>query len=148
MAKPIKNGKVTFPYGVKYTGTNAKKGRHKGADFAVKTGTTVYAAVDGVVQHAGPNGVGPTRGWGGAYGIQIIISNSRFADGSAGNFAGYMHLSSVNVKRGQAVKKGDVIGKTGNTGSSTGPHLHFEIQKARFWAGWLGSINPQKWLDS
>ena len=147
MALPIKNGKITFPYGAKYTRGNAKKGKHKGVDFATKTGTPVYAVADGIVQHAGPNGTGPTRGWGSAYGISVIINNNKFADGSAGNFAGYMHLSKVSVKRGQAVKKGQVIGHSGNTGSSTGPHLHLEIQKARFWGGWIGSINPQKWLD-
>ena len=89
MGLPIKNGKITFPYGVKYTGGNAKKGRHKGVDFATKTGTPVYAVADGMVQHAGPNGTGPTRGWGSAYGISVIINNNKFADGSAGNFAGY-----------------------------------------------------------
>jgi hypothetical protein len=148
MALPIKDGKVTFAYGVKYTGANAKKGKHKGADFATKVGTPIYAAVDGVVQHAGANGSGPTRGWGPSYGISVIVNNNKFADGSAGNFAGYMHLSKVSVKRGQVVKRGDLIGYSGNTGSSTGPHLHFEIQKARFWGGWLGSVNPQKWLDA
>jgi murein DD-endopeptidase MepM/ murein hydrolase activator NlpD len=148
MALPIKNGKITFPYGAKYSGANAKKGRHKGDDFAAKTGTPVYAAVSGIVQHAGTNGVGPTRGWGSAYGVQIIIANDKFADGSKGYYAGYMHLSKVKVKRGQRVKKGQLIGYTGNTGSSTGPHLHFEIQKARFWAGWLGSVSPSKWLKA
>jgi len=145
MALPIKDGKVTFPYGVKYT---SKSGRHKGVDFAVKTGTPVYAAVSGKVVHAGPNGFGPTRGWGSAYGISVIIDNSKFADGSSGLWAGYMHLSKVSVKSGQLVKKGDLIGYTGNTGSSTGPHLHFEIQKTRFWGGWVGSSNPDKWLKA
>jgi murein DD-endopeptidase MepM/ murein hydrolase activator NlpD len=148
LALPIKNGKITFPYGAKYTGVNASKGKHKGADFTVKVGTPVYAVANGIVQHAGPDGIGPTRGWGSSYGIHAIVNNNKFADGSAGNFAGYMHLSKVAVTRGQAVKKGDLIGYSGNTGSSTGPHLHFEIQKARFWAGWVGSINPQKWLDA
>jgi murein DD-endopeptidase MepM/ murein hydrolase activator NlpD len=148
MALPIKDGKITFGYGVRYTGANAKKGRHKGVDFATKVGTPVYATVSGVVNHAGTNGVGPTRGWGSAYGTQIIINNDKFADGSAGYWSGYMHLSKVKVKRGQRVKKGQLIGYTGNTGSSTGPHLHLEVQRTRFWGGWLGSVNPDKWLKA
>ena len=115
----IKDGKITFGYGARYTGANAKKGRHKGVDFATKSGTPVYAAVAGKVQHSGSNGFGPTRGWGSAYGIQVIVANNKFADGSRGYYAGYMHLSKVKVKRGQVVKKGQLIGYTGNTGSST-----------------------------
>lgn len=145
MALPIKNGKITFDYGEKYT---SQSGRHKGVDFAVKVGTPVYAATDGVVKHAGTNGWGITRGWGSAYGIQIITSNSKFLDGTSGLYSGYMHLSKVEVKRGQAVKKGQLIGYTGKTGNVTGPHLHFEIQKTRYWGGWLGSVNPKKWLEA
>lgn len=146
MALPIKNGKITFPYGVAYK--DKKKGKHKGADFATKVGTEVYATVSGVVQHSGANGSGPFRGWGPSYGTQIIINNDKFADGTPGLWAGYMHLSKVNVSRGQSVKAGDLIGWSGNTGSSTGPHLHFEIQKTRFWGGGLGCVNPQRWIDA
>lgn len=144
MALPIKNGKITFPYGATYS----KGGKHKGVDFAVKTGTPVYATVSGKVSHSGQNGFGPTRGWGKAYGIQVIVDNDKFANGKPGYWSGYMHLSKVAVKRGDYVHKGDLIGYTGNTGNSTGPHLHYEIQKTRFWGGWLGSVNPQKWLDA
>lgn len=145
MALPTKKpyDKITFAFGVKYT---VKKGRHKGADFACPVGTPIFATTPGVVVHAGSNGVGPTRGWGKAFGISVIVNQDKFPDGSAGLYGGYMHLSKVVVKRGQRVAKGELIGYSGNTGFSTGPHLHYEIQKARFWAGWVGCRNPRKWL--
>lgn len=141
---PIHNGHVTFPYGKKYK--NGK--RHKGVDFAVPEGTAVLCAVSGIVQHAGKNGVGITRGWGKAYGIQVIVKCDKLPDGSDGLYTIYAHLSRPAVKRGQRVHPGDLIGRSGNTGNSTGPHLHFEVQKRRYWGGWLGSVNPKKWLDA
>lgn len=138
------NSPVTFGYGVKYS---RFKGTHKGVDFAVKTGTPVYACVSGAVVHAGTQGRGVARGWGKAFGIHIIIDNAKFADGSPGLWAGYMHLSKVNVRAGQKIKKGQLIGWTGNTGRSTGPHLHLEIQQGRYWSP-TKHVNPKRWLKA
>lgn len=131
MATPIKNGKVSFPYKARYkTG-----GLHKGEDYAVKTGTPVYAAVAGKVVHSGKQSDGgwTNRGWGDAFGIHVLVDNVDFPNGDPGLWCGYMHLSKVSVKLGQTVKKGQLIGYTGNTGNTTGPHLHFQILATRYW---------------
>ena len=139
--KPIRLGIVTFPYGAKY-----KSGAlHKGVDFRASVGTSVYAAVGGTVVHAGKHIY--KKGWGYAFGIHVIVDNNRFTDGTAGLWAGYCHLSSVGVKVGQRVAKGDFIGLSGNTGRSTGPHLHFQILSSRTWNP-TKHKNPQKWIDA
>jgi murein DD-endopeptidase MepM/ murein hydrolase activator NlpD len=142
--KPVPNKWiVTFRYGVTYSGTRKK---HKGVDYSCPKGTSVNSAVSGKVVFAGWHKVG--RGWGRSYGQHIIIDNDRFKDGSAGLWAGYCHLSKINVKVGQRVNAGDQIGEVGSTGNSTGSHLHFEIQSGRLWKGWAGSRNPQRWIDA
>jgi murein DD-endopeptidase MepM/ murein hydrolase activator NlpD len=139
--KPIKAGRVTFPYGAKYrTG-----GIHKGIDYGAVTGTPVVAAVSGVVVHAGRHVY--KKGWGYAFGIHVIVDNVRFPDGSAGLWAGYCHLHAVNVKVGQRITKGDLVGISGNTGRSTAPHLHFQILASRTWKP-TKHRNPQKWIDA
>lgn len=139
--KPIKAGKVSFPYGAKYrTG-----GIHKGVDYGCKTGTPVYAAVGGVVVHAGKHIY--KKGWGYAFGIHVIVDNVKFPDGSAGLWAGYCHLSEVKVRVGQRIKKGDVVGLSGNTGRSTAPHLHFQILASRTWKP-TKHRNPNKWVKA
>lgn len=139
--KPIKNGKVTFRYGVKY-----KSGAiHKGVDYRAAIGTPVYAAVSGTVVHAGKHVF--RKGWGFAFGIHVIVDNVRFPDGSAGLWAGYCHLSKVTCKVGQKIKKGDVIGLSGNTGRSTAPHLHFQILSQRTWNP-TKHRNPNKWVKA
>jgi murein DD-endopeptidase MepM/ murein hydrolase activator NlpD len=139
--KPIKLGVVTFPYGAKY-----QSGRlHKGVDYRAKTGTPVYAAVGGVVIHAGRHLY--KKGWGFSFGVHVIVDNERFTDGTAGLWAGYCHLSAVSVKVGQRVSKGDLVGISGNTGFSTAPHLHFQILSSRYWNA-KKAKNPQKWLDA
>lgn len=136
--KPIKNGVVTFKFGAKY-----KNGKtHLGEDYAVPTGTEVLACVSGTVVHAGRHVY--KKGWGIAFGLHVIIDNDKFKDGSAGLWAGYCHLSKVNVKVGQRVKAGEVIGLSGNTGNSTGPHLHLQILRSRTWNP-LAAVNPAKW---
>ena len=86
---------------------------HQGIDIANKTGTKIKAAGDGVVTFAGTK-----SGWG----KMILISHGY------GYVSQYAHCSSINVLEGQTVKRGDIIGACGRTGSTTGPHLHFGIQ--------------------
>jgi murein DD-endopeptidase MepM/ murein hydrolase activator NlpD len=139
--KPIKSGIVSFPYGAKYkTG-----GIHKGIDYAATINTPVVAAVPGVVVHAGKHIY--KKGWGWAFGLHVIIDNDRFPDGSAGLWAGYCHLNGVNVSVGQRVRQGQLVGTSGNTGRSTGPHLHFQILASRTWNP-TKHRNPQKWIDA
>jgi murein DD-endopeptidase MepM/ murein hydrolase activator NlpD len=139
--RPVKKGPVSFPYGAKY-----RSGRiHKGIDYGVPTGTPVYAAVGGVVVHAGKHVY--KSGWGWAFGTHVIVDNVRFPDGSSGLWAGYCHLSQVKVRVGQRIKKGDVVGLSGNTGVSTAPHLHFEILSQRTWSP-VKHRNPDKWIKA
>ena len=139
--KPIKSGVVTFAYGRKYRSGAI----HKGIDYRAKVGTPVYACVAGTVVHAGRHAY--RKGWGVSFGIHVIVDNVRFPDKSAGLWAGYCHLSKVNVKTGQKVKRGDVIGLSGNTGRSTAPHLHLQILSTRFWNS-TKHVNPAKWVKA
>jgi murein DD-endopeptidase MepM/ murein hydrolase activator NlpD len=88
---------------------------HPGQDFAAPIGTPVYATADGVVERAESSFHG--------YGNNIII------DHGFGYKTLYGHLNAFNVKEGQKVKRGATIGFVGNTGMSTGPHLHYEVIK-------------------
>lgn len=86
---------------------------HEGMDFSSPIGTPVYATGDGTVTHAS---------WQSQYGNLIEINHGY-------NYTTrYAHLSEILVKPGQNVKRGDLIGKVGNTGKSTGPHLHYEVR--------------------
>ncbi|MBQ0868208.1 M23 family metallopeptidase [Streptomyces smyrnaeus] len=92
---------------------------HSGQDFAVSVGTPVQAVHKGTVVKAGPNGAGD----GPAYGNAIVVRHDN------GAYSQYAHLSQINVKPGQQIKTGQTIAESGNTGNSSGPHLHFEIRK-------------------
>jgi LysM repeat protein len=92
---------------------------HNGVDIAASIGTPVYAAADGQIIAA------KSTGYNGGYGSMIIIKHN-------GNIQTvYAHLSYVGVSVGQYVTKGQTIGAVGNTGRSTGPHLHFEVRGAK-----------------
>jgi hypothetical protein len=97
-----------------FAGFAPRRFMHEGVDFAVPQGTPVYAAADGVVTGARPNG---------GYGNWIRIDH---ADGAA---TVYGHLSrfAPRLKPGASVVRGELVGFSGNTGRSTGPHLHFEV---------------------
>lgn len=115
---PVKKYKLTASYG---TGGARWAAKHSGQDFAVPIGTDVVAVHKGTVVKAGPNGAGD----GPAYGNAVVIKHSN------GKYSQYAHLSKVNVKIGQQVKTGQKIALSGNTGNSSGPHLHFEIRTTR-----------------
>ncbi|MFC5214213.1 M23 family metallopeptidase [Streptomyces coerulescens] len=106
---------------------------HSGQDFAVPSGTQVVAAHGGTVVKAGGNGAGD----GPAYGNAIVIKHGN------GTFSQYAHLSRIDVKIGQVVKTGQNIAKSGNTGNSSGPHLHFEIRKT---ASYGSAVDPVAFL--
>ena len=88
-------------------------GHHTGVDYAVPTGTLVVAASQGIVAEVSE---------GGPYGLQVVLKHP------GGLYSQYAHLSSVSVSPGQDVDPGESIALSGNTGNSTGPHLHFEIR--------------------
>ena len=87
---------------------------HKGMDFTAPIGTEIYATGDGIVEKVG---------WVGGYGRTIMINHG------FGYKTRYAHCSKYNCRKGQKVKRGDLIGFVGNTGQSSGPHLHYEVIK-------------------
>jgi murein DD-endopeptidase MepM/ murein hydrolase activator NlpD len=93
---------------------------HHGVDIAAKTGTPIKAMADGIVMV-----VKGGNAWNGGYGNLTIIGHAN------GTQTLYAHQSRIDVKQGQKVTKGQVIGAVGNTGRSTGPHLHFEIRPGK-----------------
>jgi murein DD-endopeptidase MepM/ murein hydrolase activator NlpD len=100
---------------------------HNGTDFAAPHGTPIRATADGVVVYVG---------WQSAYGRLIKIKHD------FGIETRYAHLSKFRVKKGQRVSRGQHIGDMGNTGRSTGTHLHYEIR--------IGgkAINPMKYIKA
>ncbi|MFF8672718.1 M23 family metallopeptidase [Streptomyces sp. NPDC015242] len=106
---------------------------HSGQDYAVPSGTQVVAAHGGTVVKAGPNGAGD----GPAYGNAVVIRHGN------GTFSQYAHLSKVKVRIGQVVKTGQEIARSGNTGNSSGPHLHFEIRTT---PNYGSAVDPVKFL--
>jgi murein DD-endopeptidase MepM/ murein hydrolase activator NlpD len=116
--QPVKNKDLTrIASGFGYRSDPFTKARkmHFGMDFTAKRGTPVYATGNGVVKRADSRSSG--------FGKHIRI------DHGFGYISLYAHLSKYNVRRGQKVKRGDIIGYVGNTGRSAGPHLHYEIIK-------------------
>ncbi|MFB7590259.1 M23 family metallopeptidase [Streptomyces sp. NPDC056169] len=109
--------------------------KHSGQDFAVPTGTPVKAAGAGTVVKAGPNGGGD----GPAYGNAIVVKHAN------GTYSQYAHLSKIKVNVGQKVAAGQQIALSGNTGNSSGPHLHFEIRTT---PNYGSSVNPAAFLRS
>lgn len=129
---PVKKYTLSASYG---TGGARWAAKHSGQDFAVPVGTDVVAAHKGTVVKAGPNGAGD----GPAYGNAVVIKHSN------GKYSQYAHLSKVNVKIGQTVKTGQKIALSGNTGNSSGPHLHFEIRTT---PNYGSALNPAAFLRS
>ncbi|MEV8089612.1 transglycosylase family protein [Streptomyces nigra] len=109
-------------------GSSWSKGYHTGVDFPVPTGTSVRSVGAGTVVSAG---------WEGSFGYQVVI---RHGDG---RYTQYAHLSAISVKDGQPVTAGQRIGRSGSTGNSTGPHLHFEVRTG---PGWGSDVDPVAYL--
>ncbi|UDL14863.1 tail length tape measure protein [Arthrobacter phage Sarge] len=104
---------------------------HKGIDYAAQIGTPVFATQDGVVSHAGPGARAPGV-WGGN---EVHILGN-------GIETWFAHLSRIGVRLGQRVRAGQQIADSGNTGISSGPHLHFGV----FNGGWPNDIDPNAYL--
>lgn len=107
--------RITSEYGLRYHPIDKIKKMHTGVDVAAPSGRKVVAADDGVVYFSGNKG---------GYGKTVIIKH----EGNVETY--YAHNSSLRVKKGDKVTKGDVIALSGNSGKSTGSHLHFEVRIA------------------
>ena len=106
------HGWLTGTFGGRSDPFTGERGFHQGLDISLEKGSPVYATADGTVEAAAYNG---------DYGNLIILKHS------FGLTTRYGHLSGFNVKAGQAIKRGDVIGYVSATGRATGAHLHYEI---------------------
>lgn len=114
--QPVRNTdlkRMASGYGYRIDPIYKTRRMHSGMDFTADKGTEVYATGDGVIELV------ERKRWG--YGKQIVI------DHGFGYKTRYAHLSEFKVRRGQKVKRGDLIGLVGSTGKSTGPHLHYEV---------------------
>ncbi|HPH96740.1 MAG TPA: M23 family metallopeptidase [Anaerolineaceae bacterium] len=109
-------GSAPTPAGTPVSGvlTQAYHSGHNGLDFGIVEGTEIKSTMDGKVIYSGWN----TQG----YGNLVIVENGDYQ-------TYYAHLSSLNLQVGDTVRKGMTLGLSGNTGNSTGPHLHYEIRR-------------------
>ncbi|MBF2612551.1 peptidase M23 [Listeria monocytogenes] len=123
---PVKNPQVSSGFSDRVNPVTGIQESHKGLDFAQQIGTEILAADDGIVVFSGYGASG--SGFGG-YGNVVLIEHKKNKEWTL-----YGHQSMLLVKNNQKVKQGQVIGKVGSTGQSTGPHLHFEIRKEKMGA--------------
>lgn len=121
------NGRISSTFGSRFHPIDKKVKFHGGLDVAIPTGTRVNSASDGVVEFAGRKG---------GYGNLVIV---RHSDGRETRYA---HLDKIMVSVGDSVFGGQEIAKSGSTGKSTGPHLHFEVREN----GQV--VNPMKFLSN
>jgi murein DD-endopeptidase MepM/ murein hydrolase activator NlpD len=129
MGSPIKGKTPSTPY--KKLGKWWSKGYHTGVDYAVPVGTEVLAVADGKIENAS---------WGASYGTQLVQKVD-------GGWFIYAHLSKALVKPGDKVSEGQVIAKSGNTGNSTGPHLHAELRDNIRWSAGK-DLDPAKLIGT
>ena len=116
--QPVSNkdlSRMASGYGPRIHPIYKTKKFHAGMDFSAKTGTPIYATGDGKIFKVRKSRKG--------YGNHVIINHGY------GYKTLYAHMSKYTVKKGQKVKRGDVIGYVGNTGTSVAPHLHYEVHK-------------------
>ncbi len=114
--QPVQNKdlkRMASGYGMRIHPILKTRKMHWGMDFSAKTGTPIYATADGIVTHAGWKANG--------YGQHVVINHG------FGYETLYGHMNKVAVKKGQKVKRGEIIGYVGNTGLSAGPHCHYEV---------------------
>ncbi|WP_323182369.1 MULTISPECIES: peptidoglycan DD-metalloendopeptidase family protein [unclassified Streptomyces] len=123
---PVSGGSISARY---HQSGGWAAGYHTGIDFAVSTGTPVRAAAAGTVV---------SSGWQGAYGNAVVIKHDD------GRYTLSAHLSSATASEGERVSAGEQVGRSGNTGNSTGPHLHFEVRSSNSYGA---DVNPVTWLN-
>lgn len=125
---PLEDARISSGFGDRFHPILKVGKMHTGIDFPAPTGTPIYATADGVVERA----VNKTGG----YGNNVLIKH----DEEYHSF--YAQMSEFKVKKGQKVKKGEIIGWVGSSGMSTAPHLHYEVWKNG------KAINPEPFLKS
>jgi murein DD-endopeptidase MepM/ murein hydrolase activator NlpD len=124
---PVKDYRYTSGYGFRYDPFNGGGAMHAGVDMAGAMGEPVYASANGTVLQAGRSG---------GYGNLVELGHGKGID------TRYGHLSAILVKPGQRVKQGEIVGRMGSTGRSTGTHLHYEVRVDG------RAVNPRPFLDA
>jgi murein DD-endopeptidase MepM/ murein hydrolase activator NlpD len=125
---PLKDITIVSKFGWRLHPLTKKKKFHKGLDLRAKRKTKIFATADGVVRYVQDRNKGQ-------YGKMIIISHN------FGFETVFAHLSSTKVKVGDTIKKGQIIARSGNSGRSTGPHLHYEVRYAS------KVLNPKEFMN-
>lgn len=125
LSRPVP-GSLSSTFGMRRTLNGATKSTHRGLDFGAKAGDPVAACADGKVVLTGEF---------------YYAGNCVIVDHGLGVLTTYMHLSAIDARQGQMLRRGDILGKVGSTGRSTGPHLHLSLNV-------LGTgVNPQTVLE-
>ena len=124
LGKPL-NGSISSGFGKRTDPVNKKNSFHEGVDIRGKKGDKIYATASGTVLRAFKNG---------SYGNYVEIDHGN------GYTTAYAHLQNYLVKKGEHIKQGQIIGQVGNSGRSTGPHLHYEVRLNQ------KPINPTKFM--
>jgi murein DD-endopeptidase MepM/ murein hydrolase activator NlpD len=124
---PVKDYRYTSGFGVRYDPFNGGSAMHAGVDMAGAQGEPIYAAASGIVEQAGRSG---------GYGNMVELAHGKGID------TRYGHLSAILVKSGEHVEKGQLIGRMGSTGRSTGTHLHYEVRIDG------QAVNPRPFLEA
>jgi murein DD-endopeptidase MepM/ murein hydrolase activator NlpD len=139
--KPVP--RISSPYGWRWHPIEKIKKHHNGLDYAAAVGTPVFAIANGRVIFAGPSSIKLPSGEPGGGGFIIKIRHK--VEGKWITSA-YMHLKkgSLQVKKNDRVLEGQQIAESGNTGASTGPHLHFEIQRGKTYVWSLTGKNYEE----
>lgn len=122
--RPV-DGWVTSRFGYRKSPFTGRRELHKGIDISNRKGTPIVTTADGVVAFAGKKG---------HYGLTMVIDHGH------GLTTRYAHLNKLLKKKGESVKRGDVIAQMGSTGRSTGPHLHYEVRLNGV------PVNPSKYI--
>lgn len=123
--KPVDSGWYSSSFGYRKSPFTGRREFHKGLDISAKKGTPIHATADGVVTYVGRKGL---------MGRMIVI------DHGYGIVTRYGHADKLLKKRGEKVKRGDVVAKVGNSGRSTGPHVHYEVKVNGV------PVNPKKYI--
>lgn len=120
--------RITSDWGERINPVSQRKHLHTGVDYGMPIGTPIYAPADGVAYYV-------NNGYNGGYGVMLKLEHS------FGFSTFYAHLSKIAVQKGDFVRRGQVVAYSGNSGRSTGPHLHYEIR-------YLGqALNPRPFVE-
>ena len=127
LLNPVAGKSISSRFGLRRDPLLGSRAFHSGTDFRAATGTNVRATGPGQVVSAG---------WNGGYGRMVEIRHP------SGHVTRYAHLSRISVRKGESVQPGEIIGKVGSSGRSTGPHLHYEVRLGK------KPQNPEKFFGA